>query len=250
MKGRILVVEDEEHLAIALRFNFELEGYEVEVAADGVAAINAFFQARLRETPYDLIVLDLMLPRASGYEVCQSVRNVDRETPILVLSAKSLPEDRIQAFDLGTDQYLQKPFSLPELLSRVRNLLERRPGGRPPAETETPKSEIVEFGQAIVNFRTHEVLVAGEPQKLSTLHLQLLRLFIENEGTVLSREEILEKVWGHAFAPSTTRVVDNAMLVLRKTFEPDPARPRHFPAIRGAGYRFVANPAASPDRQE
>jgi DNA-binding response OmpR family regulator len=239
---RLLVVEDEEHLSEALKLNFEAEGHEVVIAADGQQAIDAFRIAREENRPFNLIVLDLMLPKRSGYEVCQAVRAVDRDAPVLILSARSMVEDRVQAFDVGADQFLQKPFSLGELLARVRNLLARGDLRRI-REPALDASATVEFGSAVVNFRSHEVRVRGVPQKLSPLHLQLLRFFIDNEGVVLTREEILERVWGSSSSASTTRVVDNAVLTLRKTFEEDPSAPRHFLSVRGAGYKFVLKPS-------
>jgi DNA-binding response OmpR family regulator len=239
MNPHILVVEDEEHLASALAINFSAEGWDAELCADGVEAIERFEQAIEANHPFDIVVLDLMLPRASGFEVAQSIRAMDRSTPILVLSAKAMTEDRIKAFNLGADQYLQKPFALAELLARIRNLLQRKSDSR---ASDFDKSSVFKFGDSTVDFRQHRVTVRGDPQKLSHLHMQLLKLFTENEGTVLSRDEILERVWGHAVAPSTTRVVDNAVLLLRKTFEGDPSRPRHFQSVRGAGYRFVKDP--------
>jgi two-component system alkaline phosphatase synthesis response regulator PhoP len=242
MSRRLLVVEDEDHLSEALKLNFEAEGYEVDVTADGQTAIDAFHAARRDEQPYHLIVLDLMLPKRSGYEVCQEIRGVDRDAPVLILSARSMVEDRVLAFDIGADQFLQKPFSLAELLSRVRNLLARGDLLRT-KEASADSSLGVEFGTAYVNFRTHEVRVRGIGQKLSPLHMKLLKLFIDNEDAVLTRDEILERVWGSSSSPSTTRVVDNAVLTLRKTFEEDPAAPKHFLSVRGAGYKFVRQPA-------
>jgi two-component system, OmpR family, alkaline phosphatase synthesis response regulator PhoP len=249
MTRRLLVVEDEEHLSDALKLNFEAEGFEVVVTADGQRAIEAFHKARQENRPFDLIVLDLMLPKKSGYEVCQEIRSADRDAPVLILSARSMVEDRVMAFDVGADQFLQKPFSLSELLARVRNLLargdlrrERRPASKATA--------ILEFGQAVVNFRSHEIIVRGVPQKLSPLHLQLLQYFAENEGIVLTREDILDKVWGSSSTASTTRVVDNAVLTLRKMFEDDPSQPRYFQSFRGAGYKFVADPPAEADQSQ
>ena len=242
MSRRVLVVEDEDHLSDALKLNFEAEGYEVVVTPDGQRAIDAFHAARKEERPFDLIVLDLMLPKRSGYEVCQEIRGVDRDAPVLILSARSMVEDRVQAFNIGADQFLQKPFSLAELLSRVRNLLARGEVRRS-RDASLDFSSIVEFGTAFVNFRTHEVRVRGVAQKLSPLHMKLLKLFVDNEDAVLTRDEILERVWGSSSSPSTTRVVDNAVLTLRKTFEEDPAAPQHILSVRGAGYKFVRQSA-------
>jgi len=247
MTRRLLVVEDEEHLSEALKLNFEEEGFDVLVTADGQRAVDAFHQARKENRPFDLVVLDLMLPKKSGYEVCQEIRATDREAPVLILSARSMVEDRVLAFNVGADQFLQKPFSLAELLARVRNLLARGELRRNfHSSGKTPS--IFEFGQAVVNFRSHEITVRGVAQKLSPLHLQLLQFFAENEGIVLTREEILDKVWGNASTAGTTRVVDNAVLALRKMFEDDPSQPRFIQSIRGAGYKFVRHPPAEIDQ--
>jgi two-component system alkaline phosphatase synthesis response regulator PhoP len=249
MTRRLLVVEDEEHLSEALKLNFEAEGFEVVVTADGQRAVEAFHKARQEADPFDLVVLDLMLPKKSGYEVCQEIRATDRDAPVLILSARSMVEDRVQAFDVGADQFLQKPFSLAELLARVRNLLARGDLRRT-HQGAGKTTGILKFGQAEVNFRSHEISVRGVPQKLSPLHLQLLQTFADNDGVVLTREEILQKVWGSSSTASTTRVVDNAVLTLRKMFEDDSSQPRFFQSFRGAGYKFVADPPPDADQNQ
>ena len=235
---RILVVEDEEALAKGLKFNFEQEGYDVDVATDGSEAITLFEQSR---DPFDLIVLDLMLPGMSGYEVCQSIRATDRKVPILVLSARTLSQDKAQAFDIGTDQYMTKPFALPELLSRVRSLLDRhsqeQPGERPAVSSDEPPAQY-EFANVRVNLDTFEVTVGEETHSLTTTEIQLLRYFIEHEGVVLSRHQILRDVWGQD-AYVTTRTIDNFVMRLRRLLEDDPANPRHIVSVRGTGYRFL-----------
>lgn len=229
---RVLIVEDENHLAMGLKYNLEAEGYQVDVINNGPAAL-----PRLLESPaaYDLMILDLMLPGMSGYEICSRAREANPDLPIVVLSARSLPEDKARAFDCGTDQYVTKPFDLNELLSRVRNLTERRRkgAGRPPVE------DVYKFGDAQVDFRTYEVSVGRKRRRLTPMEMKLLELFIRHEGEVLGRAEIIERVWGIS-PPPATRTVDNFVMRLRKHFEKDPARPRHFLSIRGAGYRFVS----------
>lgn len=231
----ILLVEDEQHLAFGIKYNLEAEGFEVTLVGDGPAAL-----AMIEDDPagIDLLVLDLMLPGMSGYAVCQSLRETGWDVPVLILSARTLPEDRVRGFDVGADQYLQKPFDLEELISRVRNLLARhgRSAARPGREVHE-----YEFDDAKINFDTFEVSVRGEPLKLTHTQMKLLRYFIENEGLVVSRAELLEQVWGMSSTP-TTRTVDNFIMQLRKFFELDPAQPRHFLSVRGAGYRFVARP--------
>lgn len=235
---RILIVEDEEHLAIGLKYNFEAEGYEVVVAGDGPSGLRLFLE---KPNGIDLVILDLMLPGMSGYETCTALRAIDKEVPIVVLSARSLSEDRTRAFECGVDQYITKPFDLRELLSRVRIMLERGPGPRSPKEGET---SVVEFGNARIDFRKYEVTVNNVQHKLTPIELKLLELLVRNEGVVFTRSEILEKVWGISPAPAT-RTVDNFMVRLRKHFEIDPAQPRHFLSVRGAGYRFVSQPSSA-----
>jgi len=228
----ILVVEDEEHLAIGIKYNLEAEGYQVSVAGDGPTALRLFEQESI-----DLVILDLMLPGMSGYRVCETIRAQGSEVPVLMLSARILSEDRIRGFDTGADQYLMKPFDLDELLSRVRNLLARR--GRRPNHSRSDQAAY-RFGDACwVNFETFEAQCGSAPIKLTAMDIKLLKYFVDHEGRVVSRDELLEHVWGFNNAPMT-RTVDNFVLRLRKYFERDPAKPRHFLSVRGAGYRFVA----------
>ncbi|MDX1964108.1 MAG: response regulator transcription factor [Pirellulales bacterium] len=241
--AHILIVEDDPHIARALKLNLEAEGYDASISADGQTALALLGES---STTIDLVILDLMLPGLSGYAVCESLRNRQCEIPIVILSARTLTEDRVRGFDSGADVYLHKPFDLEELLSVVRNLLNRRSRGRIDAEQKTTgKGATYAFGDASVNFDTYEVTVHGKLVRLTTLEIKLLRYFIEHEGMVVSRSELLEEVWGLAHTP-TTRTVDNFILNLRKTFEQDPANPRHFLSIRGTGYRFVARPQTDP----
>lgn len=235
--SHILIVEDEEHLAIGIKYNLEAEGYQVTVAGDGPSALKLIAEA---EPAVDLIILDLMLPGMSGYAVCEQLREQGNPVPVLMLSARTLVEDRVRGYDVGADQYLKKPFDLEELLSIVRNLLARRGTESTPV---APLASGAEFtfsdGRIHVNFDTFEVSVAGQPARLTTMEMKLLRYFVENEGKVISRNQLLEHVWGMSHTP-TTRTVDNFLMNLRKYFELDPANPRHFVSVRGAGYRFVA----------
>lgn len=234
--ARILVVEDESHLAYGIKYNLEAEGYEVEVAGEGPEALRL-----VREDPeaFDLIILDLMLPGMSGYAVCEDLRESGQQIPVLILSARTLAEDRARGFDAGADQYLMKPFDLDELLSRVRNLLARWSPARSAAETVAVPAGECRFGRAVVNFETFEASVEDRPLQLTALEMKLLRYFVENEGRVVSREELLEKVWGYA-AETSSRTVDNFVSRLRKYFERDAGSPHHFLSVRGAGYRFVS----------
>ncbi|MHC4875520.1 MAG: response regulator transcription factor [Planctomycetota bacterium] len=238
---RILIVEDEEALAKGLQFNFEQEGFEVELAGDGATALRLFEAA---EAPFDLIILDLMLPGMSGYETCRELRKLDQFVAVLVLSARTLSEDRTMAFDCGADQYMSKPFALPELISRVKSLLERRKVMRP-AEAEDPDEETpstVTFGNDVhVNFDRFEVTASDETTDLTRMEMQLLRYFVEHADRVLSRSQIMEDVWADSGAMSN-RSIDNFVMRLRRLIEPNPSEPRHIISVRGTGYRFVANP--------
>lgn len=240
---RILIVEDETALALGLKFNFEQEGFEAVVAGDGNAALDAF-----RNTPrFNLILLDLMLPGMSGYDICREIRKTDKQVPILVLSARTLSEDRTLGFDAGCDQYMSKPFALPELLSRVRNLIERHPidssvlPNTSRDMSQELESDVREFGDVKVDFSRFQLSANGETHDLTTMEVQLLRYFLENEGKVLSRFQILDDVWGRD-SNVTTRTIDNFVLRLRKFIEPNPSAPRHILSVRGTGYRFVETP--------
>lgn len=241
----ILIVEDEAPIAAGLKFNFEQEGYDVSVAANGPAAIE-LVRDLLRSV--DLIVLDLMLPGMSGYEICKEIRSTNPHVPIIVLSARMHSQDKAHAFDCGADQYVTKPFDLSEVLSRVRNLLKRRPPApQPVAEPSDASLDIYEFDDIVVDCRKFEVVVAGEPNSLTTMEMQLLRYFIEHEGIVLSRARILADVWGQS-PEITTRSIDNFVMRLRKLIEPTPSNPCHLLSVRGTGYRFVADLADLADR--
>ena len=235
----ILVVEDEAHLAIGIKYNLEAEGYDVSTAGDGAAALKT-----VEEDPrgIDLVILDLMLPGMSGYAVCEALRENGNHVPILMLSARTLVEDRIRGYDVGADQYLHKPFDLEELLSMVRNLLSRSARAAAPSETKNIGPQYTfDGGRVVVDFNTFEVTVSGRPLRLTSTEMKLLRYFIDNEGKVVTRTELLEDVWGLTHTP-TTRTVDNFIVNLRKYFEINPAGPRHFLSMRGTGYRFVAEP--------
>ena len=235
----ILLVEDEQHLAYGITFNLEAEGHAVTAVGDGQAAIALLDAA---SPPVDLVILDIMLPGMSGYDVCAAIRARGREVPIVMLTARTLVEDRIRGFDAGTDVYLQKPFDLEELLSVVRNLLARRArGDRAGGTAEAGRGAVVRFGSAEVNFDTWQASSRGAPVRLTNLEMKLLKYLVEHEGLVVSREDLLTKVWGLARAPAT-RTVDTFMLNLRKSFEEDPSKPVHFLSVRGTGYRFIREP--------
>ncbi len=236
-KEHILVVEDEEHLATGIKYNLDAEGYRVTAVGDGPAALKL-----VEEDPdgVDLVILDLMLPGMSGYAVCETLRATRQDLPVLILSARTLAEDRTRGFDVGANQYLTKPFDLDEFLSRVRNLLTLNNRREEPQADDVPVV-CFEFGDARINFETFEVTVGQQPVRMTQLEMTLLRYFVEHQGRVIPRQELLEKVWG---LPGNlqTRAPDQFIRRLRKTFEPDPANPQHFLTIRDAGYRFLAQP--------
>ena len=238
----ILVVDDEEHLAIGIKFNLEAEGYSVTAVGNGAEAIAA---ATDPDQPVDLIVLDLMLPQMSGYEVCEKVRRKGAAMPILMLSARTLSEDRTRGFDVGANQYMVKPFELDELLSRIKNLLAQvNPQTDSAIATVSNGSTSLdqfEFGNSKINFKTYQVEVAGSPVRLTDLQIRVLKYFISHQGEVIPRSQLLEDVWEMP-GNMNTRAPDQILRQLRKTFELNPSRPVHFLTIRDAGYRFVAVP--------
>jgi DNA-binding response OmpR family regulator len=233
----ILVVEDEAHLAMGIKYNLEAEGYRVTAVGDGPTALRL-----IEKNPgIDLVILDLMLPGMSGYAVCQSLRDAGRNMPVLILSARTLAEDRARGFDVGADQYMMKPFDLDEFISRIKNLL-RLQGRRAATAATLVHSPITtfQFAGATIDFETFRVTVRDAPVRMTHLELKLLRYFVENEGRVIPRHELLENVWEVSGA-MVTRAPDQFIRRLRKTFEPDPANPRHFLTVRDAGYRFIAS---------
>lgn len=238
MDKHILIVEDEQHLAVGIKYNLEAEGYRVTTVGDGPKALELLES----EGPVDLIILDIMLPGMSGYTVCETLRDKGLDMPVLILSARTLTEDRTRGFETGADQYLTKPFELDELLSRVKNLIslyERRATGRPATPAgDDDRPTLFQFGNNTVNFATYEVIADGSPRKLTELELKLLAYFVAHPGRVIRREELLEKVWDMP-GSITTRAVDQFIRRLRKIFEPNPSQPQYFLTIRDAGYRFV-----------
>jgi DNA-binding response OmpR family regulator len=230
--ARILLIEDEAHLAAGLKLNLELEGYVV----DHARTLRDTSALLIQSPRFDLIILDVMLPDGDGFSLCRRLRRAGDYTPVIMLTARSSAEDRVRGLDTGADDYLAKPFELPELLARVRSLLRRRTWStRDPA---AEASGLLQFGEAHINFNTHEATAFGKPVRLTQLELDLLQYFSRNPGRVLLREELLEQVWKLRNAPNT-RTVDNFIVRLRKYFEPQPERPRYFLSHRGAGYKFV-----------
>lgn len=231
---KILVVEDETHLAKGLKFNLEREGYSVTVAEDGHAAME-----RLQEQEFDLVILDLMLPKMGGMEVAKKIRETNIRFPILMLSAKSTEEDRAAGLAVGADDYLAKPFHLPELLLRVKGILRRWDWYKQPVQDQ----EIFRFGEMWINFGTGKAKGCSGEFYLTAKEALVMKLLVANKGNAVTREELLEKVWG--YDPETeTRTVDNFIARLRKYFEKRPQKPRHILTVREKGYQFNPDPAA------
>ena len=224
--SRILVVEDDAAILRGLADNLRLEGYEVTQATDGDAGLRL-----AREDRPDLVILDLMLPKLSGYEVCTKLRAQGITTPILMLTARGEEADRVVGLDMGADDYVTKPFSIRELLARVRALLRR---GSPTKALP----DAVRFGDAIVDFLRYEATRAGSPVDLTRKEFGVLRLLASRPGEVVGREEMLNEVWGYERFP-TTRTVDNHVAMLRAKFEEDPSQPRHLVTMHGVGYKLV-----------
>ncbi len=225
---KILLVEDEEHLLKTIQLNLELEGYAVVSAITGIDALKEF-----RKQPFDLIILDVMLPEMNGFDVCEEIRKENAKVPVLFLTAKASSEDRITGLKLGADDYLTKPFNLEELLLRVQILLRRSSGA-------TEKSmDVYTFGNNQINFNTFEITDnKGEKREITKREIALLKLLIERKGDVVSREDILDQVWGTDVYPSS-RTIDNYILSFRKYFEPNQREPKFFHSIRGVGYKFT-----------
>jgi DNA-binding response OmpR family regulator len=226
-RARILVVEDEEAMIAGLEYALGKSGYEVEVARDGAAAATA-----LKQASYDLVLLDVMLPRKSGFDVLAGLRRDGRQTPVILLTAKNQELDKVRGFDLGADDYVTKPFSLAELEARIRARL----------RVATPLDEgpnELELGPAKIDLRAMKVELDGRVEDLSVREVDMLRLLWRERGRPVSRERFLEVVWGHERFP-TTRTVDQHMVKLRQKVERDPAEPRYLVTAFGVGYRLNA----------
>ncbi len=227
--ARILLVEDEPHLALGLQENLEDEGYEVEHCADGASGLEAMVQGG-----FDLAVLDVMLPKLDGFALCEQARADGVVTPVLFLTAKGGVDDRIRGLRAGGDDYLPKPFHLDELLLRVAAILRRRQGSGGPKE--------VEFGGNRVDLQSYRATSwSGERHVLTHKEAMILQTLAARAGEVVSRDQILDRVWGRDAFPSA-RTIDNFILKLRRRFEEEPEAPRHFHSVRGVGYRFTAEP--------
>jgi two-component system, OmpR family, alkaline phosphatase synthesis response regulator PhoP len=230
--NRILVVEDDPHLAAGIADNLRAEGHAVHSVNDGQLALDW-----LREEQCGLIVLDVMLPRVDGFTVCRTLRERGDSTPVLFLTARGDPADRVTGLEAGGDDYMAKPFHLQEFLLRVRAILRRWDWYR--NASATPASAVLQFAGNEVDFRAFRARSwNGISQELTEKEAMILKVLAERPGEIVSREDLLEKVWGYDVFPST-RTVDNFILRLRKRFERDPANPRHFLTVWGVGYRFM-----------
>jgi DNA-binding response OmpR family regulator len=228
---KVLVVEDDPGILRTVADNLRFEQYEVVTATDGETA----YALHQHEQP-DLIVLDLMLPRMSGLDLCRKLRTEDGQVPVLILTARSEEADRVRGLDLGGDDYVTKPFSVPELMARVRALLRRAP-------VSSCAPDTLRFGQAEVDFRRYAAQRGGRPMEMTRKEFALLRYLASREDTVVTRDELLDKVWGFGSYP-VTRTVDNHISSLRAKLEADPARPVHIQTVHGVGYKFVPDRSA------
>jgi two-component system, OmpR family, alkaline phosphatase synthesis response regulator PhoP len=229
-KKSILLVEDEENLHEALKLNLELEGYEVSSAFDGSKALQL-----VQEEYFDLIILDLMLPEIDGITVLETIRVQHMDTPILILSARNNSADKVLGLKKGADDYLTKPFNLEELLLRIQKLIEKNAK----LHGKNAVGDSYSFGKNIINFKAQEATVRnGEKIPLSKKETMLLKLLIENKNEVVTREKILQAVWGYNVYP-TTRTIDNFILNFRKYFEEDSRNPEYFHSVRGVGYKYT-----------
>ncbi len=255
--SRVLVVEDEAHLAQGLRFNLEAEGYSAEVVGDGEAATDRLLG---KKENFDAIVLDIMLPGKDGFSVVSELRAARNYVPVLMLTARGQPEDVLKGFAAGADDYLPKPFDLSILLARLQGLLRRsewmragkqnpdpvRDPGGDSAQTASDSGSVGDFGifffsGKTIDFGTLELRTTDNVIHLTLMESELLRHLVRSDGRVVSRKEILEEVWG-LHEDTDTRAIDNFMVRLRRYIEDDPAQPRHLLTVRGVGYRFLANP--------
>ena len=220
---RILVVEDEPAIAFGLEADLTAEGYAVDVVSDGEAAVR-----RAREGAFGLVLLDVMLPRKDGFEVCRELRRAGFKTPIIMLTARTQEVEKIMGLEWGADDYVTKPFSPPELRARIKAVLRRTTGA---------EEALYVFGDVEMDFARGELRRSGQAVDLTSLEFKLLTVFIRSRGRVLGRQRLLDEAWG-AGTYITDRVVDNHILALRKKIEPEPQRPRYLVSVRGLGYRF------------
>jgi DNA-binding response OmpR family regulator len=241
----IAIIEDEEHLAQGLVFNLQADGYRTHHEADGDAALAYLLST---EDTIGVIVLDCMLPGADGFTILRALRNAQRYTPVLMLTARSRPEDILEGLDAGADDYLPKPFDLSILLARVKSLLRRTAwqasavgAATTAANPEPPQPDTYAFNGRTIHFDTLELVAPNRTTRLTVMEADLLRYFTDREGQIVPRKDILEEVW-RVHEDTDTRAIDNFIVRLRRYIEDDPASPQHLLTVRGVGYRFLANP--------
>ncbi len=247
--SRLLIVEDEAHLAEGLRFNLEAEGHTVQISDTGEDALKRLLKDR--ET-FDALVLDVMLPGKDGFSVAQELRKSQNYTPLLMLTARGRPEDVLKGFESGADDYLPKPFNLAILIARIDSLLRRKnwissakgaPSGPAAPAPDAAPDETFRFDDKIVDFQNQQLRVADQVIPLTLMESDLLRCLIRNSSHAVSRKQLLQEVW-NLHEDTDTRAIDNFIVRLRRYIEPEPAKPRYLLTVRGLGYRFVPKPAA------
>ena len=236
--ARILIVEDETHLAEGLQFNLQAEGHEAAVAGDGETALEM-----LRGGGFHLVVLDVMLPGKNGFDVAAELRAAGNFVPVMMLTARGRAEDVVRGFAAGADDYLSKPFDLAVLLARLNALLRRMTWPHPAANGGDAQDEPASFAFAgrRIDFDALELEAPGRSVRLTLMEVDLLRYLVKNRERIVSRKELLEQVW-HVREDTDTRAIDNFIVRLRRYIEEDPSKPRHLETVRGVGYRFVPNP--------
>ena len=226
---KILIVEDEAPMLQGLKDNLEFEGYTVDTAADGNAG-----QEKILNNPYDLILLDVMLPNISGFDICKNARNAGIKTPIILLTAKGEEIDKVVGLELGADDYITKPFSLRELLARIKAILRRAPA----EESELQQSKNIKLGRLTINFKNYEAFEDDTPVKLTHKEFEILSYLHKNANKTVDRDELMSEVWGIDYE-ITTRTVDNFILKLRQKTEKDPNNPKIILTVHGVGYKMV-----------
>jgi DNA-binding response OmpR family regulator len=236
----ILVIEDEKDLREGLRHNLELEGYAVDTAADGNEGLR-----KGRDGHAALILLDLMLPGMPGLDVLRNLRESGLEMPIIIVSARGQDRDKVAGLELGADDYLTKPFGLSELTARIRAVLRRTQTGAKAGVNQKPAATVMHFPGLVVDWRRFTVVQDGRESQLSRYEAEILRMLIDRRGEVVSRQDLLRRVWGYVHLP-TTRTVDNHIARLRKKIEADVENPIHVLTVHGLGYRFDTEPVAAP----
>jgi DNA-binding response OmpR family regulator len=240
--SRILIVEDEQHLAQGLRFNLEAEGHSVQVTGSGEDALRRLLK---QGEKFEALVLDVMLPGKDGFAIAHELRDAQNYIPVLMLTARGRPEDVLKGFESGADDYLAKPFDLAILLARVESLLRRknwlRAAAARPEDAAAAEKDVFRFDGRTVDFQNLQVLVDGKTFQLTLMESELLRYLVRNSGRPVSRKSILQDVW-NLREDTDTRAIDNFIVRLRRYIEPEPSKPRYLTTVRGLGYRFMAHP--------